>query len=93
MMTTPPKHRPNVADLDPFNPDATCPKCGHDGVEAKYCVYTGAFSHQTTEWIRRQCKRCGFLWDERCLTSRTADRSWAEDDEDWRDDDEASANG
>lgn len=74
-------------NLPPFDPDAACPKCGHDRVSARYRVWTGAFTQKQREWICRQCERCGFLWDEACLPGSTVDRSWSEDDDpDWSDD-------
>jgi len=82
-MNTVPKRLPDPTKMAPFNPEATCPKCGHPEVDAKYRVFVQILTNTKKEWIRRECQRCRYLWDEACLESSTPDRAWAEDDEDW----------
>ncbi len=60
--------------LPPFDPEVTCPKCGHDYVTVRHsngrqrlswgggcsgCPQEGCGEH-----LDRQCQRCGYRWAE-----------------------------
>ena len=56
--------------VGPFNPDARCAKCGHDGIGVLYdegCGVTSCPNHP--ERIDRHCRRCHFEWSEAPLAS------------------------
>lgn len=58
-----------------YDPLSTCPKCGASGelVETRCCEggRPRAFSepelHALKPHLDRVCRRCGYLWLERCL--------------------------
>jgi C4-type Zn-finger protein len=56
-------------NLPPFNPEATCPKCGHDQINCRWRVAEGPLAHKAPapEWLSRYCTRCGYIWDESVL--------------------------
>lgn len=59
-----------LLDLPPFNPDATCPKCGHDTITCQWRTASGPVTgHRppADEWLSRRCDRCGYIWDEACI--------------------------
>ncbi|MFI8104727.1 hypothetical protein [Streptomyces sp. NPDC086023] len=53
--------------LPPFSGDEpTCIKCGQTGAHTEYIPartvrWTG---YQATECLQRNCRRCGYAWDE-----------------------------
>jgi DNA-directed RNA polymerase subunit M/transcription elongation factor TFIIS len=56
--------------LPPFNPEATCPKCGHDKINCQWHDRNQrGFSPPAHEWLSRRCERCGYIWDEACLNA------------------------
>jgi DNA-directed RNA polymerase subunit M/transcription elongation factor TFIIS len=60
-----------TAKLPPFNPEATCPKCRHDKVNCQWHSKRLTPIGRTApadEWISRRCERCGFIWDEACIS-------------------------
>lgn len=67
-------------DLPPYNPEATCPKCGHDDVHTRYEPTAHHHSCQvremvtdpvccTAEHMERTCRRCGYQWPEACMAA------------------------
>jgi len=71
-----------VAATKPFDPEATCPKCGHDDVRLRFSSglspWTGGCSSEcpsawSGEHLDRRCKRCGYKWTERVAAERDAD--------------------
>ena len=72
---------PNIDALPEFDPHKPCPKCGFTVVNARYRV-DNTFPGARVEWICRQCERCHYLWDERCLTT-----DWNDDDDNDDEDD------
>jgi NMD protein affecting ribosome stability and mRNA decay len=55
--------------MNKFNPDAICPKCGHDKIAStwKSCDDVYVIDKWVTmmpERITRRCERCSFAWDE-----------------------------
>ena len=44
--------------MQPYNPTAKCPKCGHDKVETHY---------RPLNVMERRCERCSYEWPERPL--------------------------
>lgn len=66
-----------MSALQPFNADATCPKCGHDEVGANHWkvgeyLYADGYARGERERIRRHCGRCGWNWDEAPLDAPRA---------------------
>jgi predicted nucleic-acid-binding Zn-ribbon protein len=61
--------------LAPFNPNATCSKCGHDQVSMSWERATGDFAREFIgfEWLVRLCERCGYDWKEQCLDTTVTD--------------------
>jgi len=65
--------------LPPFNPNATCPKCGFDQVDVRFkharpgqtIALSEASRSGALEWLMRHCGRCEFNWDEACLEEAT----------------------
>jgi hypothetical protein len=58
--------------LTPFNPDSTCPKCGHDTVNTQYqAPYHSACDDtcrdKKPERLERRCDRCRYWWGEAVL--------------------------
>lgn len=65
-------------ELKPFDPDASCPKCGHRVVGIAYCRHPKVFSDcdhlihygaRIGEHMHRTCKQCGYVWFELPLDS------------------------
>ena len=65
-----------MADLKPFNPDTTCPKCGGEDVSTDYhgsnpgsvtWCYRGDCMGPQTEHHERHCRRCHYEWVEGVL--------------------------
>jgi len=57
--------------LPPYDPNAKCPKCGHDEVRTYYCK-TGqpldsCWLKIEHEHLHRACQRCHYKWLEACL--------------------------
>lgn len=63
------------AALPPFSgDDTTCTKCGHEHATTEYraygeCVHdhdrlAEAFGFEPNERLHRECRRCGYAWDE-----------------------------
>lgn len=60
--------------MEPYNPSATCPKCGHDDVntahhaKGKYMGTSRMAEHFKTSYppenMWRSCRRCGFGWPQ-----------------------------
>lgn len=60
--------------LTPFDPEAKCPKCGHDDVRVNHvggyrysCTHEAKPRHPETEHLDRTCQRCHFGWAEAVL--------------------------
>jgi hypothetical protein len=60
--------------MKPFNPDATCPKCGHDEISSLHVpernrghIYSTEQDQERAEHIRRRCQRCHYSWNEATL--------------------------
>lgn len=66
--------------LPPFNPDATCPKCGHDVVKTMYqsrgCRFPAdcGVRWDGSEHHDRVCQRCHFEWAESVIEHRPTGR-------------------
>jgi ribosomal protein S27AE len=66
-----------MGELPPFNPKATCPKCGSDQIATRWkrakagqtMPLSEAARADRSEWLMRHCGRCEFNWDEACLGS------------------------
>lgn len=60
--------------LPPFNPEATCPKCGYDLIGVLYqrfgCSYPArcGVRHTGPEHLDRVCQRCHYEWAEDVLS-------------------------
>lgn len=55
--------------MAPFNPDATCPKCGHDKVgtlhqEPLHQSCDPSCRDNLPERLQRRCERCRYDWNE-----------------------------
>ena len=57
-----------------YDPDAKCPKCGHDDISTRYvkqgrlgepCEFYSADIREH-EHLHRQCRRCNYKWCEAC---------------------------
>jgi DNA-directed RNA polymerase subunit M/transcription elongation factor TFIIS len=61
--------------LPPFNPDATCSKCGHDKINVHWNLRKAehVYLHGERQWLSRRCDRCGYIWDEQCLDTEGVD--------------------
>ena len=71
--------------------DATCEKCGYDSVDTKFvnvaCIEVGngrhmtdrfpmgGVAHGTWEHLHRECRRCGWSWDEALADQATVSGS------------------
>lgn len=60
--------------MNPFNPKATCPKCGHDEIGSCHVpernrgqIYSTEHDQERAEHIRRRCQRCYYSWNEATL--------------------------
>lgn len=57
-----------MSALAPFNPEATCPKCGHDDIRSSFhrnvhdCGFREPYIRE--EHLERLCRRCSFSWME-----------------------------
>jgi hypothetical protein len=76
-----------VSELKPFDPEKTCPKCGHDDVRTFYerdaCSAShgcGVDWHNPQEHLDRVCQRCRHTWAEACLAAATTTAPAAEND-------------
>lgn len=54
-----------------YNPDASCPKCGHDKVGTEYVPERqkrspGDWREPYHEHQERRCERCRYAWAEHC---------------------------
>lgn len=63
--------------MNPYNPQAPCPKCGYPAVSTRYhakpellqiCKKSGGVE---SEHLHRTCERCGYEWLEACLPPTT----------------------
>ena len=59
--------------LQPFNPEAKCPKCGHGEVGVRYVAPVKTYdvrgeATEHPEQMRRLCERCGYGWAEAPLS-------------------------
>lgn len=58
-------------DLPLYNESNTCPACGKVGDKCRYLSLE--LTHPSTKqvievgYLRRECERCGFLWNEKPL--------------------------
>lgn len=55
--------------MNKFNPDTTCPKCGHDKIASTWHELENAYQFDNwvevkPERITRRCERCNYMWDE-----------------------------
>lgn len=54
--------------VGPFDPEARCPKCGHDGLFTRWCAPAKGCGHSchpsAPERMLRRCERCRFDWWE-----------------------------
>jgi hypothetical protein len=44
----------------PYNPHASCKKCGHGFVTTKHVTFLGGHH----DALRRECERCRYVWNE-----------------------------
>lgn len=59
-----------MPNLSPYNPDATCPKCGFEDVATGYRPGTHFLCPSGTfvgEHLDRRCRRCQHEWAEECI--------------------------
>ena len=53
----------------PFDPEATCPKCGYDKVLTHFCPDAApaelCWPYIDEEHMHRECDRCQFEWLEK----------------------------
>lgn len=64
-----------------FEPNAKCPKCGHDVVRTYYCrgskysYFASPCYDQRAEGehLHRHCERCAYAWLEQCIPPATVD--------------------
>lgn len=63
--------------LPSFNEAATCPKCGYDEINVRYCIapqplkkcwFVLRFGSNNREHLHRVCNRCHYEWLEACLS-------------------------
>jgi hypothetical protein len=66
-------------NLPPFTADATCPKCGHDGVRtiyvAEHCSWSTPRCGLTStdkyhQHLDRRCERCQYEWPQAVAVTR-----------------------
>jgi len=57
--------------MKPFDPDATCPKCGYERIHTNYCEGGGRpdcyVCDSGNKHLDRRCERCGYQWPEKCI--------------------------
>lgn len=64
--------------MKPFDPEATCIKCGGDDISTRYeakkvclrCKPGDIGPHSSPERLSRHCRRCGYDWYEKPLGAR-----------------------
>ena len=59
-----------AVSLSPYDPAATCSKCGHDDIRTIFrqgCLPPSCMDHPDV--MLRICRRCSYRWDEAPLTS------------------------
>lgn len=54
--------------MEKYNLNKPCPKCGCSNVSSKYNGGEGI--ERLTDFIERDCVRCGHSWDEEPLDKR-----------------------
>lgn len=59
--------------LPPFNPDATCPKCGSRDISVKHSWLAKEPKWVRVECMNRICRSCGYEWEELPLDAMPAD--------------------
>jgi transcription elongation factor Elf1 len=66
--------------MKPFNPDATCPKCGNDEISSchvperlRLFISCSDNDQEPEEHIRRRCTRCYYRWNEATLDREEAE--------------------
>ncbi len=67
--------------LKPYDPVATCPKCGHDDIDTAYVKYGGRYGMPCESWsqiaerehLHRHCRRCHYEWCEAVLSQDKPD--------------------
>lgn len=75
--------------LPPYDPDATCPKCGHEDVSTAYignghhwnckdhgappATFHGSRDCCADEHLHRTCQRCHYLWREEVQAAAQAE--------------------
>lgn len=57
--------------MKPFDPNAKCPKCGHDNIKTAYYENDehrwhgyNKLDRERSEHLRRTCERCRYQWNE-----------------------------
>lgn len=68
--------------LPPYDPEAICPKCGHEEVTVAYVASHTSYSsprcggthltHKYTEHLDRHCQRCHYEWAESVIEQHAA---------------------
>jgi hypothetical protein len=63
--------------VNPYNPQAQCPKCRHDDVGTRFhdgswkgCPWGCPASASLKEHIERHCRRCHYEWAELPATDK-----------------------
>lgn len=62
--------------MKPYDPESTCPKCGHPRARTEYKWGTDQFTDDGTKlpdtppYLVRECLRCGFGWREAPLDAQ-----------------------
>lgn len=60
--------------LNPFDPEATCPKCGHGDIATTYheeeVPLDPCWNRVEGEHHDRYCRRCGYEWCEAVLQEK-----------------------
>lgn len=60
-----------MATLQPYDPAATCRKCGGDDIWTCFAKGCGGLCDQHPDVMQRACRRCSYQWDEAPLDART----------------------
>ena len=50
--------------LSPYNPNATCPKCGGEDIHTQFVPCLTRKNPSDEDVIIRRCARCGYPWHE-----------------------------